>query len=122
MAHTNYTPQLTASACFTFDGNGNLKMLEGTAATLQNVSNECRCFTDDLYFYAEHGIDWFSDQLGKPVQKAVTAARMRDAALSVEGVEAVEAVEIDDVDSRARTLTGRITIRTTEGDHGRSEI
>ena len=102
MAHTNYTPQLTASACFTFDGNGNLKMLEGTAATLQNVSNECRCFTDDLYFYAEHGIDWFSDQLGKPVQKAVTAARLRD--------------------SRARTLTGRITIRTTEGDHGRSEI
>lgn len=99
MAHTNYTPQLTASACFTFDGNGNLKMLEGTAATLQNVSNECRCFTDDLYFYAEHGIDWFSDQLGKPVQKAVTRA-LRVIAENVATLDAARRPEADETRCR----------------------
>lgn len=122
MAHTSYTPKLDQSWNFTIDGNGNLKMLEGTQAILQNVSNEGRCFTDDLFFYAKHGIDWFGDQLGEPVQKAVVAARLRDAALSVSGVKSVEAVELDAVDNRSRTLTGTITIKTTEGENGQSEI
>lgn len=122
MAHTSYTPKLSESWNFTLDGNGDLKMLEGTPAILQNVSNEGRCFTNDLFYYADHGIDWLGEQLGEPVQKAVVAARLRDAALSVAGVKAVEAVELKTVDARERTLSGAITIKTTEGENGRSEI
>lgn len=122
MAHTTITPQLSKDWNFVLDGNGNLVLLEGSEAITQNVSNECRCFKNDLYFHASHGINWFDDQLGEPLQKAVATARLREAAEAVYGVESVQSVDFKSIDNRSRTLVGTIQIKTIEGKNGRSEI
>lgn len=122
MAHTTLTPKLSEDWNFVIDANGNLVMLESVEAIAQNVANECRCFKDDLYFHADHGIAWFDDQLGQPLQQAIVTARLREAAEAVQGVEAVERIEFEDINNHSRTLKGTIHIRTIEGKNGRSEI
>ena len=122
MAHTTVTPKLSDDWNLVIDGNGNLMFIEGSEAICQNVANECRCFKNDLYFHADHGINWFNDQLGEPLQKAVTTDRLRKAAEKVYGVQFVQYVDIKDVDNRKRTLVGTIQIKTIEGKNGRSEI
>ncbi len=122
MAHTSYTPVLSDRWDFVLDGNGNLAMKRGTAAICQNVCNETRLFTDDAYFAAERGIPWFSDQLARPVQEAVTISNLRNAALNVPGVERVDAVELEALDRETRVLKGKVTITTEDGNNARIEI
>lgn len=121
MTHTALTAALSETWNFKLDANGDLELLRGADAVCQNVSNECRCFTDDLYFQAQRGIAWFDDQLGKGIQLAVTASRLRTAAESVPGVESVASVEIT-ADDESRRLAGSINLRLEGGDNGRAEI
>lgn len=113
--HTENTLALTPDWDLQFDSNGNLKFLTEVEAICQNVCNECRLFLLDAYFRYEEGIDWFTDQLGKPLQVAVVTDRLRQAALRVPGVVSVVNIELTDVDQKTRTLHGKIEIETEYG-------
>lgn len=116
MTHTATTWGLTDDWDLDLDANGNPKMLNGLDAVLQNVANECRLFVRDAYFRYEDGIDWFSDQLGLPLQQAVLSSRIREAAERVPGVTQVDRVEIEEIDQAARKLKGKIYIQTEYGN------
>lgn len=113
--HTENTLALTPDWDLQFDSNGNLKFLTEVEAICQNVCNECRLFLRDAYFRYEEGIDWFTDQLGKPLQVAVVTDRLRQAALRVPGVASVVNIELTEVDQKTRTLHGKIEIETEYG-------
>ena len=113
--HTENTWALTPDWDLQFDSNGNLKFLTEVEAICQNVCNECRLFLRDAYFRYEEGIDWFTDQLGKPLQVAVVTDRLRQAALRVPGVVSVVNIELTEVDQKTRTLHGKIEIETEYG-------
>lgn len=113
--HTENTLALTPDWDLQFDSNGNLKFLTEVEAICQNVCNECRLFLRDAYFWYEEGIDWFTDQLGQPLQESVVTERLRNAALSVPGVLSVINIEITKIDQETRTLHGKIEIETQYG-------
>lgn len=113
--HTENTLALTPDWDLQFDSNGNLKFLTEVEAICQNVCNECRLFLRDAYFQYEEGIDWFTDQLGQPLQESVVTERLRNAALSVPGVLSVVNIEITKIDQETRTLHGKIEIETQYG-------
>lgn len=115
--YTSQTLALTESWDLDFDANGNLKMLNGSQAIVQNVCNECRLFFHDAYFRWEEGTDWFSDQLGKPLQTSVMVDRLRQAILRVDGVLSVEDIQLTEVDPDTRTLHGTITIQTEDEEY-----
>lgn len=119
--HTEKTLGLTPDWDLAFDANGDLQMLDQVEAICQNVCNECRLFLHDAYFRYDEGIDWFTDQLGKPLQVAIVTDRLRRAALSVPGVLAVTAINLETVDKQTRTLRGTIEIETEYG-HGTSKL
>lgn len=116
MAHTSNTWGLTPDWDLDFDGNANPKTLTALEAVCQNVSNECRLFLHDAYFRYEDGTDWFTDQLGLPIQRSVLSSRLRDAALRVEDVLSVRSIEINELDQDTRTVHGIINIETVYGD------
>lgn len=122
MAHTTKTPLLSKTWDLQLDVNGDVVMADYAEAVAQNVSNECRCFKNDLYFSADHGIDWFDDQLGLPLQTAITSSRLRRAAESVPDVQSVESVELNSIDNSERTLSGVIHITTNGGTNVRCEV
>lgn len=122
MTHTNYTAELSDDWDFVIDGNGNLSMLRGTAATVQNVCNECRLFQHDAVFRYEDGIAWFEDQIALPVQQAVTTGDLREAAASVPGVLTVDSVTLTAFDPATRTLSAEIQISTEDGNNGTARI
>ena len=113
--HTENTLALTPDWDLQFDSNGNLKFLTEVESICQNVFNETRLWYRDAYFRYEEGIDWFTDQLGKPLQVAVVTDRLRQAALRVPGVVSVVNVELTEVDQKTRTLHGKIEIETQYG-------
>lgn len=119
--HTEKTLGLTPDWDLAFDTNGNLRLLDQVEAICQNVCNECRLFLHDAYFRYDEGIDWFTDQLGRPLQVAIVTDRLRRAALRVPGVLAVTAINLEVADKHARTLRGAIEIETEYG-HGTSYI
>lgn len=119
--HTENTLALTPQWDLQFDANGNLKVLTEADAICQNVCNECRLFLYDAYFRWDEGIDWFTDQLGRPLQVAVVTDRLRKAALRVPGVLAVVRIELTEVDLRTRTLRGKVEIQTEYG-YGSSSL
>lgn len=122
MAHTTKTPLLSAKWDLQLDTNGDIIMADYSKAVAQNVSNESRCFQNDLYFSTGHGIEWFSNQLGQPLQAAITTSRLRVAAESVPEVQSVDDVELKAIDNADRTLTGVIHITTNGGTNVRCEV
>ena len=119
--HTQKTLGLSSDWDLQFDANGNLKMLDKADAICQNVCNECRLFLHDAYFRYDEGIDWFTDQLSRPLQVAIVTDRLRRAALSVPGVLAVTEIHLEVLNKKERTLRGTIEIETEYG-HGTSYI
>lgn len=115
MSHTENTIALDANWDISFDSNGNLRLLTELEAILQNVCNETRLWFRDAYFRYDEGIDWFTDQLGQPLQESVVTERLRNAALSVPGVLSVVNIEITEIDQETRTLHGKIEIETQYG-------
>lgn len=115
MTHTAFTWGLTSDWDLDIDENGNPRELRSAEAICQDVANEARLFLHDAYFRYEEGIDWFTDQLGRPLQEAVLRDRLRTAALRVPGVLSVESIDIEEVDESTRKLHGKITITTEAG-------
>lgn len=122
MAHSAYTAALSENWDLQLDANGNILMARSTAAITQNVCNEGRLFVNDAYFRFEDGINWFSDQLARPVQEAITVENLREAALSVPGVVSVDSIDLYELDGSTRTLHGVIELTTEGGSYGRAEI
>lgn len=100
MTHTAYTAELSSEWDLQLDGNGNVAMVRGTPAIVQNVCNEGRLFYHDAVFRWDQGIKWFSDQIAQPIQEAITTEDLRSAALSVPGVLTVESVQLKALDMR----------------------
>ena len=123
MAHTQYTLALTADNWdLSVGADGSLKTLKKDEAILQNVCNECRCFTDDLYFDRDRGIPWFHDQLGQKLRPAITQSDLRQAASRVEGVESVDEVNLTFLSDQDRTLHAEIEVTTENGLNGRVTV
>ena len=110
--HTLYlTPD---SWDITLDSSGRLQTSANAYAIAQNVANAVRLFTNEAFFAMDEGIPHFEIELGytRPAL-SVLRARIREAALNVEGVLDA-AVNLDGV--RDRKLTGEILLTVADVD------
>ena len=98
----------------TLDSSGRLQTSAAAYAIAQNVANAVRLFTNEAFFAMDEGIPHFEIELGytRPAL-SVLRARIREAALNVEGVLDA-AVSLDGV--RDRKLTGEILLTVADED------
>lgn len=98
----------------TLDSSGRLQTSANAYAIAQNVANAVRLFTGEAFFAMDEGIPHFGIELGytRPAL-SVLRARIREAALNVEGVLDA-AVNLDGV--RDRKLTGEILLTVADED------
>lgn len=94
--------------------SGDIATSSGSYAIAQNVANAVRLFTNDAFFDTDRGIPHFEIELGNnPAQARSTLAnRIKQAALSVEGVTAAEVT----LEFSERTYSGEIIITTEDGN------
>lgn len=98
----------------TLDSSGRLARSTQAYAIAQNVANAVRLFTGEAFFAMDEGIPHFDIELGKTRPAlSVLRARMREAALNVEGVLDAQ-ITLDDV--QERKLTGEILLTVDDGD------
>jgi len=98
----------------TLDSSGRIARSMQAYAIAQNVANAVRLFTGEAFFAMDEGIPHFDIELGKTRPAlSVLRARMREAALNVEGVLDAQ-ITLDDVQDR--TLTGEILLTVADGD------
>lgn len=98
----------------TLDSSGRLQTSAAAYAIAQNVANAVRLFTGEAFFAMDEGIPHFDIELGKTRPAlSVLRARMREAALNVEGVLDAQ-ITLDDV--QERKLTGEILLTVADGD------
>lgn len=95
------------------DSAGQIAVSSGPYAIAQDVANACRLFTDDAWYDPRRGIPHFSIELGRIPNAAMLRQKLRQAALSVEGVAdaKIESLTIND-----RVLTGDIRLTLTTGE------
>lgn len=111
-AHTLYLQP--DSWDITLDSSGRLSRSTQAYAIAQNVANAVRLFTGEAFFAIDEGIPHFDIELGKTRPSlSVMRARLREAALSVDGVLAAE-ITLDAV--KDRKLTGEILLTVADGD------
>lgn len=98
----------------TLDSSGRLQTSAAAYAIAQNVANAVRLFTNEAFFAMDEGIPHFEIELGytRPAL-SVLRARIREAALNVEGVLDAT-VNLDGV--RGRKLTGEILLTVADED------
>ena len=98
----------------TLDSSGRLQTSAAAYAIAQNVANAVRLFTNEAFFAMDEGIPHFEIELGftRPAL-SVLRARIREAALNVDGVLDA-AVNLDGV--RDRRLTGEILLTVADED------
>ena len=98
----------------TLDSSGRLQTSAAAYSVAQNVANAVRLFTGEAFFAMDEGIPHFEIELGftRPAL-SVLRARIREAALNVEGVLDA-AVNLDGV--RDRKLTGEILLTVADED------
>lgn len=98
----------------TLDSSGRIARSTQAYAIAQNVANAVRLFTGEAFFAMDEGIPHFDIELGKTRPAlSVLRARMREAALNVEGVIDAQ-ITLDDVQDRK--LTGEILLTVADGD------
>lgn len=106
----------------TLTSNGRIALAPGRSgsaerdnayATAQNVANAARLFLRDAYFDQERGIPHYNIALGLVPHESILKKRLRQAALSVEGV--AEAVVTFDR-AEGRVLGGNIQLTLTNGE------
>jgi hypothetical protein len=112
MPHTSKTAKLTADWDLQLNAEGNLILAHDDYAIAQNCANEIRLFTNDAYFQADNGIDWFNTQLGKPLEESLLKSEIHDACMRVSGVVGVVSILLKSFDSEERTLSAEIIVRT----------
>lgn len=111
-AHTLYLHPDTWD--ITLDSSGRIARSTQAYAIAQNVANAVRLFTGEAFFAMDEGIPHFDIELGKTRPAlSVLRARMREAALNVEGVLDAQ-ITLDDVQDRK--LTGEILLTVADGD------
>lgn len=111
-AHTLYLQP--DSWDITLDSSGRIARSTQAYAIAQNVANAVRLFTGEAFFAMDEGIPHFDIELGKTRPAlSVLRARMREAALNVEGVLDAQ-ITLDDVQDRK--LTGEILLTVADGD------
>ena len=111
-AHTLYLQP--DSWDITLDSSGRISRSTQAYAIAQNVANAVRLFTGEAFFAMDEGIPHFDIELGKTRPAlSVLRARMREAALNVEGVLDAQ-ITLDDV--QERKLTGEILLTVADGD------
>lgn len=111
-AHTLYLQPDTWD--ITLDSSGRIARSTQAYAIAQNVANAVRLFTGEAFFAMDEGIPHFDIELGKTRPAlSVLRARMREAALNVEGVLDAQ-ITLDDV--QERKLTGEILLTVADGD------
>lgn len=111
-AHTLYLRPDTWD--ITLDSSGRIARSTQAYAIAQNVANAVRLFTGEAFFAMDEGIPHFDIELGKTRPAlSVLRARMREAALNVEGVLDAQ-ITLDDV--QERKLTGEILLTVADGD------
>lgn len=91
----------------TIDSNGNIAMLTGIAAILQDVASSVRLFLGELWYDTSQGVPYFTQILGKLPPSQLLQSQLVGAAMSVPGVTAVVCTF-----SRfeQRTLSGTLTV------------
>ena len=109
-----YTFRLNSDWDLMLDDGGNIATARDGYAIAQNVANAVRLFTKDAYFDQDKGIPHFDIELGHLPPISMLRAEIIRAAKTVEGV-ASASVEFDDFNDD-RTLSGEITITTTDGE------
>lgn len=98
----------------TLDSSGRIARSTQAYAIAQNVANAVRLFTGEAFFAMNEGIPHFDIELGKTRPAlSVLRARMREAALNVDGVLDAQ-ITLDDVQDRK--LTGEILLTVADGD------
>ena len=111
-AHTLYLQP--DSWDITLDSSGRIARSTQAYAIAQNVANAVRLFTGEAFFAMDEGIPHFDIELGKTRPAlSVLRARMREAALNVQGVLDAQ-ITLDDVQDRK--LTGEILLTVADGD------
>ena len=98
----------------TLDSSGRLQTSANAYAIAQDVANAVRLFTGEAFFAQDEGIPHFEIELGftRPAL-SVLRARVREAALNVDGVlDAV--VNLDGIQDRR--LTGEILLTVADED------
>lgn len=98
----------------TLDSSGRLQTSAAAYAIAQNVANAVRLFTNEAFFATDEGIPHFDIELGytRPAL-SVLRARMREAALNVDGVLDAQ-INLDGV--KDRRLTGEILLTVADED------
>lgn len=98
----------------TLDSSGRLQTSAAAYAIAQNVANAVRLFTNEAFFAMDEGIPHFDIELGytRPAL-SVLRARMREAALNVDGVLDAQ-INLDGV--KDRRLTGEILLTVADED------
>ena len=98
----------------TLDSSGRLQTSANAYAIAQNAANAVRLFTGEAFFAMDEGIPHFEIELGytRPAL-SVLRARIREAALNVEGVLDAQ-ITLDDI--QERKLTGEILLTVADGD------
>lgn len=95
------------------DSSGRIEHSAGAYAVAQNVANNVRLFVKDAFFAQDEGIPHFDIELGKKPAPALLRARIREAALKVDGVKTA-AVTLDELHPD-RKLSGLIELTVTDG-------
>lgn len=108
-----YTLLLDDNWDVTLDGSGNIAVTQGAYGIAQNVANAVRLFTNDACFDQTRGIPHFDIELGRVPSLSVLRARIRQAALDVDGVAEAE---VSFLSFEGRVLTGEVQITTTTGE------
>lgn len=108
-----YTLFLDDNWDVTTDGNGNIATAQGAYGIAQNVANAVRLFTADACFDQTRGIPHFDIELGHVPPLSVLRARIRQAALDVNGVSEAKVTFLS---FEGRVLSGEVQITTTTGE------
>lgn len=95
------------------DPAGNIPTCVTDYSIAQNVANAFRLFTQDAWFFPEKGIPHFLIELKKEPRLNVLKARLKQAALQIDGVKDCT---IDLLNIEERELSGMATITTTNGE------
>lgn len=88
-------------------------------AIAQNVANAFRLFTEDAYYFPERGIPHFLLELRANPRLNVLKARLKKAALAVEGVKDCT---ITLLNADGRELSGYAVLTLTNGETANVEL
>ena len=117
MTHSTRTFALTPKWDIRLDNAGRIALKTESAATAQNVANECRLFLADACFNQDEGVPHFVLQLGKAKVQSALADHLRVAAKAIPDVAEITGVELSEFDPQTRTLSGAIHFTTIGGQH-----